>query len=241
MCELMGLSLSRPASAHFSIREFGGRDDENVDGWGLAWYPDKSVALAKEPVSWRSSQHTDFLERYSGLVSSIYIGHVRYKTIGGEPTHADTHPFVRELGGRKYAFAHNGTLRRLAKTYQLSRFRPLGTTDSEFAFCHLLERIGGRGDHVTTMTGFRWLHRELASLNEHGELNCVVSDGTSLFVYRDSARYKGLVLSALRTTRHELREFTDHEMICRSKAKRRRLGPYSPRIRLGERTTHGST
>src|SRR3954471_24391617 len=98
MCELMGLSLSGPAFGHFSIREFGGRDDENVDGWGLAWYPDRSAAVVKEPISWSKSQHTDFLESYTGLVSSIYIAHVRHKTVGGPATHADTHPFVRELG-----------------------------------------------------------------------------------------------------------------------------------------------
>src|SRR5947209_18414186 len=177
MCELMALSLNRPAAGHFSFREFGGRDRENVDGWGLAWYPDQSVALIKEPVSWRASQHTGFLEKYSGLLSSIYIAHVRHKTVGGPPTHADTHPFIREFGGREYAFAHNGTLQQPGRSFPSKRFRPLGTTDSEYAFCYLLERLSRRGDPLTTPASFRWLHRELAGINELGQLNCLLSDG----------------------------------------------------------------
>src|SRR5438132_4781530 len=106
MCELMGLSFARPIPADFSIREFALRCVDNADGWGLAWYPDRSVAMIKEPLKWQASPITGFLETYSGLLAPIYIAHVRRKTTGGEATHADTHPFARELGGRDYCFAH---------------------------------------------------------------------------------------------------------------------------------------
>src|SRR5262245_54687645 len=101
MCELMGMSFARPLSAAFSIQEFAGRGEKNADGWGLAWYPDQSLALVKEPVAWNSSPHTGFLEKYQHLQSHLYIAHVRHKTTGGTPTHADTHPFARELSGRE--------------------------------------------------------------------------------------------------------------------------------------------
>ena len=102
MCELMGMSFQRPVSADFSIREFALRSVENADGWGLAWYPDRSLALIKEAVKWRSSKHTGFLESYPEVRSRIYLGHVRHKTVGGEVTHADTHPFARELRGSEH-------------------------------------------------------------------------------------------------------------------------------------------
>src|ERR1700722_12496164 len=110
MGELLGLSFAQPISAEFSMSEFERRDVENADGWGLAWYPDQSLAMVKEPVMWERSQHSGFLKSYSGLWSRIYIGHVRHKTTGSVPTHADTHPFAREFGGREYCFAHNGTI-----------------------------------------------------------------------------------------------------------------------------------
>src|SRR5688500_11347688 len=139
MCELMGLCFAKPLAADFSVREFAMRDEENADGWGLAWYPDHSAAIIKEPISWRVSQHTQFLERYPDLSSPIYIAHVRHKTVGGPATHADTHPFTRELRGRDYCFAHNGTLLGLASAASLKRYKPLGATDSELAFCLLLD------------------------------------------------------------------------------------------------------
>jgi len=69
MCELMGLSFAKPICADFSLREFSGRGDENADGWGLGWYPDRSLAVVKEPLRWGESRLTQFLETYQGLVA----------------------------------------------------------------------------------------------------------------------------------------------------------------------------
>src|SRR5712675_2361452 len=93
MCELLGLSFARPLSADFSIRVFALRAAENADGWGLAWYPDRSLAIVKEALDWRESLYSRFLETYQGLRSEIYIAHVRHRSTSGTPTHADTHPF----------------------------------------------------------------------------------------------------------------------------------------------------
>ena len=89
------------------------------------------------------------LRRLPGVVpgsrAGSYLAHVRHKTIGGEPNHADTHPFARELGGRDYCFAHNGTLDGPAWELPLGAYRPVGETDSERFFCHLLHEIAARG------------------------------------------------------------------------------------------------
>jgi glutamine amidotransferase len=212
MCELMALSFARPLSADFSVREFAGRDEQNADGWGLAWYPDQSLARIKEPVSWRASQHTGFLETYHAIASSIYIAHVRHKTVGGTPTHADTHPFSREWGGREYCFAHNGTLIGLPGKTPLGRYRPIGTTDSEYAFCHLLDRLAERGRHLEEPADWQWLHRRLTTLNEFGKLNCLFSDGRRLFCYFDSAGHKGLTFRKVHIRSHEMRRFEDSEL-----------------------------
>src|SRR6266436_4204484 len=124
MCELMGFSFAQPMIADFSIREFARRGEENADGWGLAWYPDRSLALVKEAVKWESSSYTDFLESYAGIRSPICIAHVRHLT-RGKPTRADSHPFAREWLGREYCFAHNGTLPH-AFGLPLGRFHPIG-------------------------------------------------------------------------------------------------------------------
>ena len=50
-------------------------------------------------------------------------------------------PFARELGGRMHVFAHNGDLDAGRLGAPRGSFRPVGDTDSERAFCVLLERL----------------------------------------------------------------------------------------------------
>lgn len=191
MCELMGMSFERPVPAAFSIREFALRCEDNADGWGFAWYPDQSLAIIKEPLKWRDSPHSHFLESYHNVQSRIYMAHVRHKTTGGEPTHADTHPFRRELAGREYCFAHNGTLLGSFWELPLERYRPIGSTDSEYLFCHLLEQIADWGG-LDQEDHWRMLHGRLAVINELGKLNLLLSDGKHLLGYHDARGWKGL-------------------------------------------------
>jgi glutamine amidotransferase len=208
MCELMALSFARPVSADFSIRAFALRSQENADGWGLAWYPDRSLALVKEPLRWDASPYTHFLEQYPHLLSSIYVGHVRHGTTGGRPTHADTHPFARELDGRDWCFAHNGTLDGFERL-PLGRFRPVGGTDSEHVFCHLLNELSHRPSRLKAAPDWAWLHGRLAELNLMGKLNCLLANGRRLFCYHDRAAYKGLAFRPVRLRDGETRRFED--------------------------------
>jgi glutamine amidotransferase len=209
MCELMGLSFAKPIPADFSIREFALRSEENADGWGLGWYPDRSLVIVKEPVQWRASPYTGFLESYPNLQARIYIAHVRHKTTGGPATHADTHPFGRELAGLEFCFAHNGTLAGGFWELPLGRFRPVGHTDSEYLFCHLLEEVAQRPNLLNGEDDWRWLADKLAALNRWGKLNCMLSDSRRLFCYHDAGGYKGLHLREVHIQDNEVRRFQD--------------------------------
>jgi predicted glutamine amidotransferase len=209
MCELMGMSFAKPVVANVTIQEFSQRSQENADGWGLAWYPDRSLAMVKQPVRW-SVQHTQFLEHYPGLLSSIYVGHMRQRTTGSTPTHADTHPFSRELNGRDYCFAHNGTLAGEFWRRPLARSKPIGGTDSEYLFClvlaelesftHVVDEIAEArhfNSHqddgkLATEQCWKWLHQFLIHMNEYGRLNCILSDGERLLAYHDKHAWKNL-------------------------------------------------
>ena len=211
MCELMGLAFEKPIRADFSLREFSGRGDDNPDGWGLGWYPDRSLAHVKEPVRWGASRFSRFLEAYPNLVSPIFVAHVRHRTTGGEPTHADTQPFVRELGGLEYCFAHNGTVLGM-DVAPSARFRPVGDTDSERLFCHLIDRIERRGSGLNGEEDWAWLHQTLVELNRHGTMNVLLSEGRRLFCYHDVNRHKGLTYRNLVVRHHRRRRFEDSEV-----------------------------
>ena len=186
MCDLLGLSFTTPIAAKISLDIFQKRGDVNPDGWGLAFYFDDKLQIIKEPKSSVNSGLFDFMERY--IHSKTIISHVRRST-RGIPSYLNTHPFYRRLSlgseNHEFAFAHNGTLTQLEKV-KLDRFTPLGETDSEHAFCHLLDLISKRGNTGWHENDFAFIENTLRDINDgKNTLNAIFSDGVHLFCYSD--------------------------------------------------------
>ncbi|UQA61124.1 class II glutamine amidotransferase [Polyangium aurulentum] len=141
MCELLGMECNVPTDIIFSfsgLRQRGGKTGPHADGWGLAFYEGYATRVFLDPEPACHSPLARFLAE-NPIKTLLAVGHVRKRTRG--PTSlANTHPFVRELWGRHWVFAHNGTLPHVRKR-KLGRFKPIGTTDSEHAFCVLLESL----------------------------------------------------------------------------------------------------
>ena len=190
MCELLALCFNVRVDFRLSIRVFRGRGVENPDGWGVAFYPDRAALVIKESASSVDSGLLGFLSGYGRVRSKIFIAHVR-RASAGSVAYRNTHPFLRELGGREYVFAHNGTLNGVEQL-RLGRFRPVGETDSERAFCYLLAGIEERGVTRWGYGDFEWLHGRLRELDGLGTFNCLLSDGEYLFAYHDEEGYNGL-------------------------------------------------
>src|SRR5690606_22435848 len=132
---------------------------------------------------------------------------VRRATVGKRGSRANAHPFEREIMGRAYGFAHNGTVR--ATDLKPERFKPIGQTDSERLFCHLADRSVERGRHLDAEDDWEWLAGKLAKLNGLGKLNALMSDGRRLFVYRDAAGFKGLAMRVLAFRNGQIRKLDD--------------------------------
>jgi predicted glutamine amidotransferase len=193
MCELFGMSFNQPVVSNFSFRGFIRRGNDNPHGWGMALYPDqaKSVQIIKEKYNADKSEMAAFINGYPKLRSRIYLSHVRRKS-RGDASYPNTHPFSRELNGRDYCFAHNGTLRvGFEQNLPLGRFKPTGETDSEYAFCYLMGFIE---QHIQEwdIKAFQTLHEVLRNINKEGNFNCLLSDGEYLFCYHDQSEYNGL-------------------------------------------------
>jgi predicted glutamine amidotransferase len=191
MCQLLGLSFNVPVRPEISFRGFMRRGKSNPHGWGLALYPDgRAAQVFKEPVEAGASPLAGFLRDYPRLVSPIFIGHVRFASSGGR-FYRNTHPFERALGGRDWVFAHNGTLRDFGKEGN-GKFMPLGDTDSEWAFCRILDWLDNKAGGPWTSRKYKALAELLGELNELGALNVLMSDGERLFCYHDRGGYNGL-------------------------------------------------
>ena len=189
MCELFCLSSRLPTRATFSLRTFashGAPGGSAVDGWGIALHDGRDVRLYKEPEPAGNSVWLGFIERRQPA-SRLIFSHIRRATKGAVSL-ANTQPFARELGGRMHVFAHNGRLDGIEAGGDAAhrRFRPVGDTDSEIAFCQLLERLaplwsGGEtpplGSRFDLVAGFA------AELRALGPANFLYGDGDCLFAH----------------------------------------------------------
>ena len=162
------------------LRQRGGRTAPHADGWGLAFYEGRAARVFLEPAPACVSPLARFLAE-NPIKTLLAVGHIRKRT-RGPTTLANTHPFVRELWGRHWAFAHNGTLRAVRR-FQLGRFQPIGTTDSEYAGCVLLEALHSAFKDYPKSPRQLWeavadVGAELGSL---GSFNFLLGDGRHLY------------------------------------------------------------
>lgn len=189
MCELFALSSRHPATVRLSLEEFsrhGGLSGPHKDGWGIAWYEGNDVRLVKEPGPAAGSACVRFVQDHPPS-STLVISHIRKATQGAR-TLANCQPFTRELGGRMHAFAHNGNLdRSRLRGVATASFRPIGDTDSELAFCDLLERLRPLWLDAAGVPAFeaRWaiVSAFAAELRALGPANFLYADGEVLFAH----------------------------------------------------------
>ena len=184
MCELLGMSANVPTDIVFSfsgLLERGGNTGPHRDGWGIAFYEDKGACLFHDPMASSESQIAQLIKTYP-IKSHIVISHIRLAN-RGKVCLANTHPFSRELWGRKFVFAHNGQLKGIKKR-PLNDFKPIGTTDSEYAFCWLLGEIKQRYPKKPSATILKKVIYELCTdLNTLGTFNMLMSESDHLFAY----------------------------------------------------------
>jgi predicted glutamine amidotransferase len=184
MCELLGMECNVPTDIVFSFSGLamrGGDKGPHSDGWGLALYEGRRARVFLEPAAAATSALARYV-RDNPIKTLLAVAHVRRKTRGRVSLH-NTHPFERELWGRSFVFAHNGTLRR-ARRLPLGRFRPIGDTDSEHAFCALLGMLERRfGDAYPARPTEFWdaVARFGARIGRGGTFNFLLGDGTYLF------------------------------------------------------------
>ncbi|MDZ7643272.1 MAG: class II glutamine amidotransferase [Woeseiaceae bacterium] len=144
MCELLAMSCRHPArltSSLTALASHAAGNSRNRDGWGLAFYQGRDVALYRDTTPADSCPLVPWLEA-NGPATHLSLGYIRHATQGPVDL-ANTGPFSRELNGRMRVFAHNGNLKNLTRSSSNSSgcFQPVGETDSELAFCRLLDRL----------------------------------------------------------------------------------------------------
>jgi predicted glutamine amidotransferase len=188
------MSARQATSIQTSLGELarhGGGTGPHRDGWGVAFMQDGAAFIVREPGAAHASEWLGFLQ-HRDLRSHLVIAHVRRAT-QGERLLRNTQPFERELGGRIHLFAHNGMLPGIERDrrFRVRWSRPVGETDSEHAFCALIDRmrpLWDRGmptlqDRLEEIVAFA---DELRTL---GPANFLYSDGDAIFAHGHRRRH----------------------------------------------------
>jgi glutamine amidotransferase len=178
------MNCNVPTDICFSFEGFrarGGKTDEHVDGWGIAFFEGPGCRVFLDDKASADSTVADLVRHYP-IHSTNVIAHIRKASHGGVALE-NTHPFQRELWGRYWIFAHNGELKDFEPSLSAG-YRPVGETDSERAFCLILEHLKTRfpGEQ---MPAAKALQSALAEVSEkiadHGIFNFLLSNGEHLF------------------------------------------------------------
>jgi len=145
MCRMAAMSARYPISVKTFMTYFFLPlipDNYNKDGWGIAYFVEREGLLIKECQNAQKSHLLRAILDRVELQSHQAILHVRRAT-KGRVTLANTHPFIRELWGMPWAFAHHGEVRDTTHWAPPDPrvFQPVGETDTEILFCWLLNAL----------------------------------------------------------------------------------------------------
>ncbi|GGP76776.1 class II glutamine amidotransferase [Shewanella ulleungensis] len=188
MCELLAMSANVPTDIVFSftgLAERGGVTGPHVDGWGITFYEGKGNRTFKDACPSSKSHIAELIKSYP-IKSEIVVSHIRQANRGCVSL-VNTHPFTRELWGRYWTYAHNGQLTGYEQKFAgVSRFQPVGDTDSELAFCWILESVVkefGEHEPQNMQLVFDYIAQLADEIRQLGVFNMLLSNGIDLMAY----------------------------------------------------------
>lgn len=190
MCQLLGMNANAATSIRFSFTGFaqrGGCTADHVDGWGIAFHEPSGARMFLDDRPASGSRLAAFVRDYP-IRSHNVIAHIR-KATQGAVSLSNTHPFSREWLGRQWFFAHNGNLENFHPPLDGSHL-PVGTTDSEKAFCYLMQRLREAFAGWQRSPGWEAMAPVVAQCNaeiaRHGNFNYLLTNGEALFAHCSS-------------------------------------------------------
>jgi glutamine amidotransferase len=179
------MNCNTPTDICFSFTGFqarGGGTDVHRDGWGIAFFEGRGVRQFLDPLPSAQSPLAELVRNYP-IKSTNVIAHIR-KATQGDVSLENTHPFKRELWGYYWIFAHNGNLPNFQHPLH-GDFMPTGNTDSERAFCWMLQELRARFGRTQPSDEemFQAITEMTIELGTIGPFNFLLSNGQQLFAH----------------------------------------------------------
>lgn len=208
--DILLINFDSPSSPSININLANNLSGSHSHGWGLGWYPGNhsSAMIIKDPSARGTQVFTDSLTDWSNFRSNVFFAKVRGADRGYNQ--AETQPFARSFAGTDWLFMHNGDLDKsqMKQAFEgdLRLLEPIGSTDSELAFCSLLASMHSHGarslSEVDPNEILSWFQR----FDALGSADMYVSDGQTTCCFHGSRSPKPLFYSRLQPPNniHEL-------------------------------------
>jgi len=186
MCELLAMSANVPTDICFSfsgLMQRGGNTGPHKDGWGITFYEGKGCRSFKDPLPSAESPIAKLVTEYP-IKSEAVICHIRQANSGGVCLE-NTHPFIRQMWGKNWTYAHNGQLKDFKTELPIKYHLPIGTTDSEHAFCWILDQLHIKfaQQEPSAEVLFSYVAQLSEKVNTLGVFNLLITNGDCLFSY----------------------------------------------------------
>jgi transglutaminase-like putative cysteine protease/predicted glutamine amidotransferase len=185
MSDLLSMSFDCLSSPTLKLRADLGTP--NVSGWGFGWYPndDSAASVVKDTGSKEIGSLTSTLSDWQRFRSTTFLCKVR--GAAKRYSQQDTQPFHRSFGGRDWLFLHNGDLdKEKLKALFTSNdgfLEPMGVTDSELAFCYILQQLQCSGAKRLADVPWDSYLSWFSTLDSLGAADIVLADGQNTLAY----------------------------------------------------------
>lgn len=199
--DILLINFDAPSSPSIDIDLSRHTSGSNSRGWGFGWYPgnQSSAMVIKDSAARATQVFSDKLIEWSNFRSNIFFCKIRGAERGYKQS--ETQPFSRSFAGSDWLFMHNGDLDKteLTKVYEGDSrlLEPVGTTDSELAFCNLLARIEQHGarrlSEVNPVEILSWFQR----FDQFGSADMYLTDSQTVCCFHGSQSPKSLYYSRL--------------------------------------------
>lgn len=186
--DIVLINFDAPSSPSIDINLSENTAGSHSLGWGLGWYPGNQASsmVIKDPAARSTQVFTDSLTDWSNFRSHIFFCKIRGAESGYNQS--ETQPFTRSFAGADWLFMHNGDLDKteLTKVYtgDSRLLEPVGTTDSELAFCNLLARMEKNGSRslseVDPVEILSWFQR----FDKFGSADMYLTDGQTVCCFQ---------------------------------------------------------
>ena len=183
---------------------------DQVDGWGIAYYPDYGDPATLERGAIRA-YNDPYYDTVVGNINvskpKITVAHIRTCVSGccehGDDSVPNPHPFYREKNGKTWTFAHNGVVSKdrmvgLMGDYlnanppngsdilpECDPSNPSLVVDTELYFLYVLKKIEENGWHA--VNGIVEAVTSMIADGEGGGMNFIMSDGDTLWAFKRGA------------------------------------------------------